>query len=251
MDILYVVGKRLSGWNDNELRYSLRSLTKNCAGIGRVFIVGHIPAFVDRNNPDVVCVEFRDPTQNNKHFNILAAIEHVVYHTDISEHFLLSSDDHYYVQPTDFEHYPVYWRGREIPANTDSKRWYDITLNSTREVLDAFGLPAFHYAWHGNTHFNKRLFMQRRFELLRKLTYLMPECCEPSCLMLNYWRAVEPDTMPEHEIIRDGKIGQADTFENIDAAKAAKHVLTTTDAVGLAMRDWLFREFPKKAKYER
>lgn len=250
MDILYVVGKRLSGWNDNELRYSLRSIAKYGRNIGRVFIVGYAPAFVRRDSDEVVVVPFKDPTPDNKHYNILAAIEHVVYNTDIANRFLLSSDDHYYTQPVDFDAYPIYWRGHPIPETPNPRRWYDATLNSTREVLQAFELPYMMYAWHGNTHFDKRIFTQPRMVLLRRLAQTMPEACEPSCLMLNYWRAVSPDTMPVHERITDGKIS-TQTQECIDMLAQQKHVLSTTDAVGGQMQAWLQKTFPNKCQYER
>ena len=46
MDILYVVGTG-SKWDNNELRYSLRSIDKYGINIDRVFIVGTKPDFCD------------------------------------------------------------------------------------------------------------------------------------------------------------------------------------------------------------
>lgn len=247
IDILYIVGKGFSEWNNNELRYSLRSIAKYGKNVGRVFICGYIPGFVNRET--VNCLYLRDEG-TNKHYNILRAIEYAVANSDIGPRFLLSSDDHYYIKPTDFDKYPVYWRGKELPVQQEGNRWYDITLHSTREVLDAFALPAFFYAWHGNTWFDRGLFLSRRFELIRRLAQTMPEACEPSCLMLNYWRAVEPDTMPAHEFIKDGKISSTHTPEGICAAAESKHVLSTTDVVGENMRKFLELEFPTKCKYE-
>ena len=247
VDILYIVGKGFSEWNNNELRYSLRSIAKYGKNVGRIFICGYIPGFVNRET--VNCLHLRDEG-TNKHYNIMRAIEYAVANSDIGPRFLLSSDDHYYVQPTDFDKYPVYWRGKELPVQQEGNRWYDITLHSTREILDAFALPAFFYAWHGNTYFNRTLFESRRFELIRRLAQTMPEACEPSCLMLNYWRVVSPDTMPEHEKIKDGKVNTANTIEEIEQMAECKHVLSTTDAVGPAMKLWLQQKFPKKSKYE-
>ena len=249
MDILYVVGKGFSDWRNNELRYSLRSIAKYGKNIDRVFIVGYIPYWVDEKQ--VTCLPFADPQPGNKHYNIMACIEHAVYNSDIAEHFLYSSDDHYYTQPVDFDKYPVYWRGYDLPTELcDNPRWYDVTLFSTYEVCNAFRLPTHFFAWHGNTHFCKSLFMSRRFELIRKLAQTMDEACEPSCLMLNYWRQAEPLTMPEMVKITDGKIS-TQTMEEIDIAADIKHVLTTTDAVGTQMRVWLQRRFPMPCKYER
>ena len=59
MDILYVVG-RGSTWNNNELKYSLRSIAKNGINVDRVFIVGYIPDFINRE--EVICLPFEDKT---------------------------------------------------------------------------------------------------------------------------------------------------------------------------------------------
>lgn len=249
VDILYVVGKGFSEWNDNELRYSLRCIAKNGINVGRVFVVGHCPYWL--NTDEVTCLPLRDPINGNKHYNILTAIEYAIEHSDISENFLYSSDDHFYVQPTDFAQYPVKCRAYDLPNDMPAKpRWYDITMKSTHDVCEAFALPICFYAWHGNTWFNTRLWNQQRMVLLRRLAKTMRECCDPTCLMLNYWEAVEPQTMPRMEVVHDAKIS-AHTIAEIKQMAKEKEVLSTTDAVAADMREWLMRNFPKRCKYER
>ena len=249
-DILYIVGKGFSEWNNNELRYSLRSIAKNGRSIGRVYVCGYCPFWL--NEDEVTLLPLRDEPDGNKHYNITRCIDYAIRNSDIGERFLYSSDDHYYVRPTDFETYPAYWRGKEIPTEMSAQpTWYETTLKSTHDVLEAFGLPTRFYAWHGNTWFNTRLWKQTRAELLRRLAATMPEACDPTCLMLNYWQAVEPATMPQAVERKDGKIGTAHTLEEIDQAAKAKEVLSTTDVVAGAMREWLQREFPNPCKYER
>lgn len=249
VDILYIVGKGFSDWHDNELRYSLRSIAENGRNVGRVFVCGYCPFWL---NPDTVTlVPLRDE-DTRKHINILRAIEHAIDTQDISERFLYSSDDHYYVQPTDFETYPAYWRGRDIyNENVPQRDWYKFTCKSTHDVLAAFGLPVRMYAWHGNTWFNTRLWQQQRMTFLRRMAQTMPEGCEPTCLMLNYWATVEPESMPQQVVRPDGKVTSAHTIDDIDRLAAEKEVLSSTDAVGATLRTWLQRRFPKKCKYEK
>lgn len=249
VDVLYIVGKGFSDWRNNELRYSLRSLAKYGKNIRRVCIAGFIPYWV--NTEVVHAIPVKDET-HNKHYNILHAIEEAVARDRMSERFLYSSDDHFYTQPTDFETYPVYWRGIELPDTMpENPRWYDVTLKSTHDCLAAMGLPTRFYAWHGNTWFNARLFEQQRMVLLRRLAQTMPEACDPTCLMLNYWAAVEPDTMPELVARADGKVSPADTIESVARKAKAKEVISSTDAAGEALRLWLQREFPTPCIYER
>lgn len=247
VDILYIVGKGFSEWDNNELRYSLRSLAKYGKNIRRVYVCGYCPYWL--NKEEVTCIPLKDETEN-KHYNILTAIEYSVHNSDIGEFFLYSSDDHYYVQPTDFATYPVYWRGYELPEELQGKRWYDITMKSTHDVLAAFGLPTHFYAWHGNTWYCKSLFLQQRMELLRRLSKTMPEACDPACLMLNYWKAVSPETMPTEIARADFKISAHNEAE-IEQLSMTKEVLSTTDAVREGMRRWLEKRFPHRCKYER
>lgn len=248
MDILYVVGKGFSEWNDNELRYSLRSIAKYGKNVRRVYVVGYCPYLL--NPEEVTLLPLRDEG-TNKHVNILRAIDYAIEKSDISEHFLLSSDDHYYVRETDFDNYPVYWRGCDLPdSEPQTPTWYQKTMHQTHDVLRAFGLPARFYAWHGNTHFNTRLWKQQRMVFLRRLAQTMPDGCDPSCLMLNYWLDVEPLTMPKHFVRKDGKVIQEDAGVTIERKIEDKEVLSTTDVVGAGFKTWLQKEFPKYCKYE-
>lgn len=251
MDILYIVGKGFSEWRDNELRYSLRSIAKNGKNIRKVFVVGYCPYWL--NEETVTLLPLRDPVDGNKHANILRAIDYAINNSDIEEHFLISADDHYYVAPTDFDKYPIYWRGEELQTAPVKGRdkWYNTTLISTQECLSAMGLPTRMYCWHGNTHFNARLWKQKRMVLLRRLAVTLPEACEPTCLMLNYWQAVEPKTMPKIVERDDWKISVSDTTKSVADKIRRKECVTSTNVVGEALKEFLIREFPNPCKYER
>jgi len=55
MDIVYVLGSG-SEWDDNEIRFSLRSVEKYLTGVGNVYIIGKKPNFlkdiIHRSVPD-------------------------------------------------------------------------------------------------------------------------------------------------------------------------------------------------------
>lgn len=48
MDVLYILGSG-SPFNNDELRYSLRSLEKNGVNVSRVIVVGENPGFLSEN----------------------------------------------------------------------------------------------------------------------------------------------------------------------------------------------------------
>lgn len=252
MDVLYVVGNRLSQWNNNELRYSLRSIAKNAKGLGRVFIAGYIPEFVDQES--VTCVRVKDQS-NVKHVNILRAIDTAIKQTDIGKDddgwFLYSSDDHFYIRETDFAHYPIYWRGEELPKEVkkgDGAASYHTTLVSTRKLLEWCGLPVNHMAWHGNTYFNAALWKDERFQFILRNAYEMPEGCEPTCLMLNYWFMCGDKALPGEFIERpDYKFSGGNVFQVPDREVISAHDNIGTSALAVFLRDM----FPKKCRFER
>ena len=65
IDVVYVLGKGTK-WNDNEIRFSLRSLAKNVTGIRNVYIVGERPDFLKR----VIHISYPDELLNNADGNI-------------------------------------------------------------------------------------------------------------------------------------------------------------------------------------
>ena len=265
MDVLYIVGNRLSQWNNNELRYSLRSIAKNAKGLGRVFIAGYVPEFVDQEA--VTCVRVKDQS-NVKHVNILRAIDTAIKQTDIGKDdggwFLYSSDDHFYIRETDFEHYPIYWRGEVLPYEVkkgDGAASYHTTLVSTRKLLEWCGLPTRHMAWHGNTYFNAALWKEERFQFLLRNAYEMPEGCEPTCMILNYWMRrfdylldiclEEPDGIiaMDHRVIarKDYKFPGGNVFQVPVREVISAHDNIGTSALAVFLRDM----FPKKCRFER
>lgn len=245
MDILYVVGTG-SKWNDNELRFSLRSIEKNCKNVGRIFISGYCPGFIDRKKVTFVSVPNNEDFKG-KHKNIMNCIEQVVEHYDISDNFLYSSDDHFYVQPTDFDNYPFYRKGHYLPTEYDNSA-YSKTLVSTRTVLEAAGLTTYNFSWHGNTHFNKTLFMEPQFAAMRKITYNMLLGCEPSILMLNYWLARRPFEITDRE---DIKFPSDVSTSALNDMVKQRECISCASSMSEAMKTWLAINFPNKSKYEK
>ena len=247
MDILYVVGRGFSQWNDNELRYSLRSIAKNGKNIGRVFIAGYCPPFVNRNA--VTYLKVKDET-NIKHHNILHCIDEVVKHTDIGEEFLYSSDDHFYIRETDFNEYPFFRKGilPDVVEENDGAKTYHQSLVDTRKLLTWCGLPFNNYAWHGNTHFRRSLWESERFQFLIEASKMFEQGVEPTCLMLNYWQSV----IGFEETWRaDCKFHHDLTDATFEEETKDRECISASNAIrGRWLESYLTKTFPKKCKYE-
>ena len=131
IDILYILGSG-SKHDDMELRLSLRCLEKNCNGIGRLFIVGNKPDWVQ----NVVHIPAEDTwtAENNAFQKILKACQ-----TDISKEFLLMNDDFFMLKPSSIpmQYYGYFVRGFLKHKKEDNP--YNRSINKTLEVLNHFG----------------------------------------------------------------------------------------------------------------
>ena len=242
MDILYVVGNTGSKWNNNELRYSLRSIDRYGKNIGRVFIATEkLPSFI---NPEaVVHFAIRDLGQI-KHINIMNKVESVMRYSDIADDFLLSSDDHFYIKPTDFDNYPLYHKG-EIQERQSTEEYWK-SMRDTKEFLVNHGLTTYSTNPHCNTHFNRPLYMAN-IKLMddgKKLMY----GAEVNSLMGNLMIAqgVEPVLLDDIKIKKFKsrqelleKIGDAHCFSIYDAA------------LNCGIKEYLRELFPNKSRWEK
>ena len=132
----------------------------------------------------------------------------------------------------------------------EAKTEYHRTLVSTRKLLECCGLPTFHLAWHGNTHFKRSLFESERFRLIRKMSYLMPDGCEPTCLMNNYRLAVAPETIQLVER-PDCKFGISTNADQLQERVQDREVISCSDAIAhTVLAEYLQKQFPKKCRFE-
>lgn len=144
-DVVYVVGHG-TGWNDNELRFSLRSLDKYVTGIGTVYVVGKCPAFL----ADVVHINWPDH-YTCKERNIMEKVAAACGHPDLSQKFLHVHDDHFALAPVDAGQVPDFagWVDLEKLAASVSPRnpWRESVIN-TVNALKAGGHPLWNFDIH-------------------------------------------------------------------------------------------------------
>ena len=149
MDVLYILG-RGSKHNDMEIRLSLRCLEKNADGLGRVFIVGNCPAWLQ----NVVHIPAEDTyvAESNAFQKILKACK-----TDISDDFLLMNDDFFMLKPFCPDTYPHYTRGVLEHKQEDDP--YSRSINKTRDFLLKYTKTPLNYDIHCPMVLNKHRFL--------------------------------------------------------------------------------------------
>jgi len=244
MDILYVLGKG-SKWDNNELRYSLRSIEKFGKNLGNVYVIGYDPGFLSNK---VTLVKIED-CYGVKHKNILNNICRAVEHTNINDNFLLSSDDHFYVKETDFDNYPIYCKG-ELPKvikATDKAKGYKQSLVDTRKLLEKYGYTHYNFSQHGNTHMSREAIALAN-ELIQE-SYGTHRGAEPTCLLLNVLYKHKP-----FEFIKRGDVKLKDNIKGVEDIKQRlgdREVFSIYDkSIDKGVSEYLQELFPDKSKYE-
>ena len=242
MDILYIVGTG-SKWNNNELRYSLRSIEKNGRNIDRVFLCGYKPAWVSREVIHIVA-EDKYP---RKHKNILHKVLKAIDFSDISSHFLISSDDHYYIKETDFDALPVYYRREQIPNILDKNHdgEYFRSLIETRALLERYGLPIFQTNPHCNTHFDADVYRRNKmiFDDCMNLYWGGELNCVMGNLLINEGWESKPYKDCKLGVLTNGahfkeRIGESECLSSISRIE------------GTYIQQFLREEFPQKSRFE-
>lgn len=137
MDALYYIGGG-SMHHNNELKYSLRALEKHCKDLGKVWVVGNKPEFLQ--NVKYIWVEDKDKWWKNAFNKTMKAIE-----SGISDKFLLMNDDFYMLEDFKADGYPYFYRG-EMPTQGDNA--YKEVIVNTRHKLESLGATTYHYGVH-------------------------------------------------------------------------------------------------------
>lgn len=146
-DVVYVLGTG-SGWADNELRFSLRSLETYLQDLGTVYVVGHRPKWLT----GVVYLPFPD-VHICKERNIMIKLAYACGHPDLSKTFLHCHDDHFMLAPMKATEIPNWCGGslEGVAAATRKKapgnHWGD-AVHNTHKALAARGHTTHNFDLH-------------------------------------------------------------------------------------------------------
>lgn len=156
-DVVYIIGKG-SRWQNNELRYSLRSIEKNLKGFNKIWIVGEKPNGVTGINH----IQASDPyTFANRASNILYKLLIACKRPEISDNFLYFNDDHYLLNSFDAEHFPAYFDGKlEDIIDIRKKDNYGRACSNSLKFLKESKLNTLNFDVHYPMLINKKAFLK-------------------------------------------------------------------------------------------
>lgn len=247
MDILYIVGT--GSKHDNiELRMSLRSICKYGKGVGRVIVAGDPPEWL---SDEVVQVPI--PVKySRKHHEMMNRVQHCVDFGIVDGEFLCSSDDHFYVKPVDFDHYPYYFKAvqlRDTAVLGERCYGYHLSLKQTRELLQRHKLPIGNFEQHCNTHMHAKIF--RDYKALMDESFLLERGSPPTTLAMNAW--LTTGYAPKEFVKReDVKVNMANTVADIRAQIKGSECFSIGDSLFAtnAIMDFFKEEYPDKCRFE-
>lgn len=226
IDVLYIKGS-VSPNNDEELRYSLRSLS--CVkDLGRVFITGECPNFVKNviHTPekDIGC----------RMINHWWKVHQTILKTDISEDFVLMYDDIFFTKEITLSDYPAYNRGILGTHNTGTPL-YRKNLQEAWQWLYDKGHARKDFELHCPIIYNRKNFLS--LENIYK-NYIKKETA-PAVRSIYGNLFIKESPFREDLKLREkeSNIGDKECFSTSDSS--FKYVLS-----------WLKQQYPEPCKYE-
>ena len=240
--VVYVLGTG-SGWQDNEIRFSLRSLEKNMKNFGNVFVVGECPAFL-QNVIHIPAIDIFEPGVNADG-NIITKVLAACNDQRLSDDFLFINDDHLVIKPIAAEDVPPLQKGDMTtfePLYWQFNFWRG-RLKRTMQVLKANDLSTLHFDCHTPIIFNKHSFCEimNRFEYMEDIGYTMKSL---------YGNVMYPDG----PFLTDQKrtIFRHYTFEQINQRLEDPTFMSFND-MGLnnSLKWWLIDNFRSKSRFEK
>jgi hypothetical protein len=222
MDVAWMLGRGSSA-GDWELRMSMRSFWTHYNAAAKPWIIGHVPSWIDPRK--VRCLPWPDPYRRCKDANLLHKAIRLAMEPQISDPFILCSDDHILLRPSTPADFKLWHRG-EIPEDPVEglSRWRRRLANTGRRLRSA-GYQAMNFDGHIPYPLRKKWVSEAlRFDFARK-----PGMCVFSTI-LNC--SNEPGAPLDSQPVR-GWLGQADMAKRVVDAKLAKNRFACLNAKSL------------------
>jgi hypothetical protein len=211
MDAVYILGSGSLSENE-EIKYSIRSLETNMLDLRNIYIIGDDPGFLK----DVKYFSMRDASKE-KYVNAFSKIKFASSIAELSEEFLLMNDDFFLLQPFTGADWPFY------------------ALKGSNG--GSCGIHSFHM--HCPIRFKKEFYLNLPFDPMSKA------CKSPRTFYANFYKA--PPTFHDDFILRSAE-GCRDFDEQIKNWPCFS--IGDTAMLYPPFRKWLDVLFPTPSRFE-
>lgn len=234
IDVIVPMNNR-SEWNNNELRYALRSAEQVLGDIiRRVFIIGTLPNSIK----NVVHVPFRDKSTFPA-TNIYRKLMNICLHHDVSDGFIFMADDQYLLNGFMFDA-AYYSQPLEDELRYHPNPIYKRTLRNTLQALLDLGKPTMNYDIHLPLLMNKQVFI----EAMRQVDWVRQDY--GYCIKSLYCNIAEVHGVKTF----DAKVRSGQTLEYYHEFMKTRVGISSSDHVNQDFKNLLNQLYPKKSKYE-
>jgi len=158
-DLVYPLGKG-TAWQNNEIRYSIRSFVKHFKDLDKIYIIGERPDFLDYSNERLIHIPMEDEFNRNKDGNLIKKVLRACTENNISENFIRASDDQVILKDVTIEDFEPKYITNLVGDNFSFKnanRWKK-RLERTKNLLQEGGFTTFHYESHYPMLYNRASF---------------------------------------------------------------------------------------------
>lgn len=145
-----------SKWDNNELRYLLRSFEKHFSDLGKVFVVGHCPDWLI----NVIHIPFEDRFVRNKDANLIAKVLCACEHPELTELFIRCSDDQLLLKNVCLEDFRAKYGKNLSEYDWKSVNRWRMRLKNVFQVLSSERKTTYHYDYHYPMLFDKKTFKE-------------------------------------------------------------------------------------------
>lgn len=236
IDIVIPLGSK-SLWQDNELRFALRSIEKYAKNYREIIVIGNKPEWLK----NVIHIPFEEKWQKEK--NIYLKIVKACRSPSITADFLFTNDDIILLKEIDCVRYPFYFKG--ILAQSINKQYCDpeylASLHNTAAALQKRNYAQNNFDTHCPIIYNKQLFI----EAMSKYNW-----------NANYGYVIKSlysNTLGiKGQYARDLKIELAYCRSEIEEKIQGRDVFSFGDgALNYQLKQFLYHLFPHPSKYEK
>lgn len=241
IDVVYILGHG-SVWNNNELRFSLRSVQKNLKNYRKIFIIGENPEWLK----GVTHVACEDPFTNNTDGNIITKVLKACEQQGLSDNFLFMNDDYLVMNPVDATKIPAYHKGdmATFDAAYFEKNFWRGKLYRTFNLLKKKGFSTWHFDGHVPIIMNKKLFpeIMSKFDYAKDIGY----CMKSLYANVAYDKHSELDSTVKKMLSRPYTIKDMEELFTTCTFVSIKDSGLTLD-----FKKWIFSKFPAVSKFEK
>lgn len=145
-----------SRYNHIELRMSLRSIARHLSGVGKVYVVGHAPKWIE----GVEHMPVSDDRRRVPDYNIMNKIRVFCENYD-GDRFLFINDDHFLLQDFEATAFPYFYQGSlQDYVRKRGLDPYGRRANNTLQYLIKNELPVKHFDCHYPIIYDRKKFLE-------------------------------------------------------------------------------------------